>query len=162
MNPHVLIESPVPTNPTKGALSLYVKVADYCAKRRIPISAYGMHNPRMNRVNFVGNPDSRQLLELYKRATILVKATQYDAQSTAPYEAMANGCVVVRGIIAGDDGIPAFRTGYSEHEVIEGLQQIIDNPTLAAELQANGYEFIEQNSDWVEALKIVNQIITEQ
>ena len=59
-------------------------------------------------------PSLAQLNELYERATILIKATKYDARSCAPMEAMTKGTVTVRGIIEGDDDLIDEKTFHDE------------------------------------------------
>lgn len=71
-------------------------------------------------------PDLKTMNELYERATIMIKASRYDARSCAPLEAMTKGTVTVRAVIQGDDDLTdsfpngnCFRCGYDENELYE-------------------------------------------
>jgi glycosyltransferase involved in cell wall biosynthesis len=50
-------------------------------------------------------PDLEVLNSLYRRASILLKATRYDFRSCAPMEAMTKGTVTVRACYKGDDDL---------------------------------------------------------
>jgi hypothetical protein len=71
---------------------------------------------------YIQSPTLEQLNELYRQASILVKATRYDSRALSPIEAATKGCVTVRGIIHGDDylvnGVNCYRVGYDYDEVL--------------------------------------------
>ena len=96
---------------------------------------------------------------LYEEATILLKATKYDARSTAPMEAMTKGTVTVRGIIEGDDDLNetnSFKVGYNLEEVYSAVMESLT--TDISEKRENCYKHIETYS-WDYWMTKINNII---
>jgi glycosyltransferase involved in cell wall biosynthesis len=65
-------------------------------------------------------PTAEKLIEINKRAHIMLKASMYDARSCAPVEALASGAIPVRAIMHGDDdlihGVNCLRSAYGSEE----------------------------------------------
>ena len=104
----VLIEGWNPGNATKDIDGIGPSVARRLKADGYTIIGYGRDEPKQHRHvldEYHVSPDLETLNRLYSAATILVKATKYDARSCAPIEAMTKGTVTARAIIEGDDDL---------------------------------------------------------
>ena len=113
----ILLESPEPTNYTKDTERLAIQVAKILKERGYIIKGFGLKEPKDRIFNeFVVKPDLKTINRLYQEATLMLKATKYDARSTAPIEAGTKGTLTIRAIIEGDDDLNetnSFKVGYS-------------------------------------------------
>jgi len=127
----ILLESPEPTNVTKDAEKLAVQVAKMLRDRGYRIIGYGMLKPKDNIYDkYIVQPSLQQMNDLYEEATIMIKATKYDARSTAPLEAGTKGTVTVRGIIEGDDDLTeenSYKVGYSVDKLYDAAMFALQN-----------------------------------
>lgn len=107
-------------------------------------------------------PSGAELVQLYQRATIMVKASRYDARSCAPVEAMACGTVTARALTRGDDdlyhGINCLRCGYDEEELFGIASRLIEDNGLHLALQARGLRYRQEWLDWERWIQVIEDI----
>jgi len=107
-------------------------------------------------------PDLQTLNSLYERATILVKATKYDARALAPMEGMTKGTVTARAIVHGDDDlindVTALRCAYDEESLYQTSRRLLDDHELRGQLSENCLEYV-QKFNWDYYMKQVMEII---
>jgi glycosyltransferase involved in cell wall biosynthesis len=107
-------------------------------------------------------PTQAQLVELYQRSHIILKASLLDARSCAPVEAIACGCVPVRAIRHGDDDIlhlyNALRTEYAEEPFYQAAKRLIERPVIRNVLRANGLKYRTEQLDWNKQMAIIEDI----
>ena len=107
-------------------------------------------------------PDLKTLNSLYERATILVKATKYDARALAPMEAMTKATVTARAIVNGDDDrindVTALRCAYEEEALYQTSRRLLDDHELRMRLSENCVEYVQKFS-WDYYMKQVTDII---
>lgn len=156
----ILLESPEPTNWTKDINKLAIKVAERLAFEGYIIKGYGFKQPSEKIfTEFHVKPSLETLNKLYEEATILLKATKYDARSTAPMEAMTKGTVTVRGIIEGDDDLNesnSFRCGYDFNELYLTTKKALTSDLT--EKRQNCIQYVQQYS-WDYWMEKINTII---
>lgn len=111
---------------------------------------------------FYCKPDLARMNDLYERATIMIKASKYDARSCSPVEAMTKGTVTARAIVQGDDDLiqqqNCMRVGYNEHDlyvIAKGLLRM-NRPTQYEE----ACRLHVQKYSWDYWMKCVETIIT--
>jgi glycosyltransferase involved in cell wall biosynthesis len=156
----VLLESPIPINPTKDKFQLALKVARRLQERGYKIKGYG--TMPLNEFEYYQCPDLKTLNKLYREATILLKATVYDFRSTAPLEAGTKGCVTVRGIVKGDDdlfnNVNCLRVGYNEEELFNAALKVLEDDELRNRLADNMFTHLKTYT-WEYWGKKFNEII---
>lgn len=107
-------------------------------------------------------PSLPELVSLYQRSHILLKASLLDARSCAPVEAMACGCVPVRAIQHGDDdlihGYNCLRSEYSEKALYENAKRLIQDRRQLIWLMKNGKTYREQWLSWTNWMSIIESI----
>lgn len=107
---------------------------------------------------------TEKLVEIYQRATFVIKASMYDARSTAPVEAMACGVPTARAIYLGDDdlyhGINAFVCGYNYEELLGISRRMAEDENLRKRLSDNGLEYRGAWLSWDYWLGIVEEIVS--
>ena len=140
----VLLESPIPSNAAKDIDKIGLRVAEQLRADGYRIISYGLlpMNGESNLVDeFHLKPSLEKLNDLYSEATIMIKATRYDARSTAPLEAMTKGCVTARALTYGDDdlihGVNCLRSGYNEDDLYDNAKQLLTNESLRKQLSEN-------------------------
>lgn len=108
-------------------------------------------------------PDLAAMNDLYERATIMIKATRYDARSCAPMEAMTKGTVTARAVIEGDDdlehNVNCLRSGYNEDELYQNAKRLLTDHTLRHSLSIFGRAHVRKYS-WDYWMNKVNDILT--
>lgn len=162
----VLLESPDSHNPTKDADHLALKLAGELKRKGYMVLGYGakpLITLRNNITNYSINPDLSTINKLYRQASILIKATKFDARALAPLEAMTKGCITSRSINSGDDdllnNVNAMVCKYDYNELKEQTFELLENHEKRRNLTENGLNFIAEQT-WEKALEPVNQIIT--
>ena len=158
----ILLESPEPTNFCKDVDKIAVKVAMRLKNEGYIIKGFGI-KPTNDSIydEYIINPDLGTMNRLYEEATIMVKATRYDARSTAPLEAMTKGTVTVRGIIEGDDDLNAsnsFKTAYNYDKVYESAKYALENKEEREKRAKAGLEYV-QTYTWDYWMNQINQIL---
>jgi glycosyltransferase involved in cell wall biosynthesis len=164
-NNHILVEGWESTNPTKDFNHIAAKVAKKLKKDGYNIIVYSnvdLYTLKDVPDEFYKNPSISKLNELYNKAAILIKASQYDARSCSPMEAMTKGTPTVRAITKGDDdlidGYNAIIVPYDETSLYNAATNLLNNKILMDNLSINCLNYVEAfNWDfWVDE---INQII---
>ena len=155
------------SNPTKDIDYVGAQVAERLRDEGYRIIAYGARRLKhLRRVphQYIEKPSLQQLNELYMRATIMIKATRYDARSTSPIEAMTKGTVTARAIIEGDDDleheINCLKVGYNVRDLHAAALRLLRDADLRNRLAKNCADHIEVNCDWDKTMFEINEIIT--
>jgi glycosyltransferase involved in cell wall biosynthesis len=131
----ILIEGWEASNAAKDTSHIGPKVAAKMkAKHGTKIIAYGFQPiATMKEVcdEYHYRPSLQEINKLYERATLLLKATRYDATALSPMEASVKGCPVVRSIIEGDDWLidrdNCIRVGYTVPETTVATELMLLN-----------------------------------
>ena len=149
----ILVEGWNASNPSKDVDSLGPNVAAELKLRGYTVLAYGTAPPRILSgvpSEYIVNPTTSQMNDLYRRATILVKATKYDARSCSPMEAMTKGTVTARAIIQGDDdladGYNCLRVGYNEEDLYQAAVRLLEDGELRSRLAWNCLQYVQDYS----------------
>lgn len=107
-------------------------------------------------------PSLHQMNELYSRAKILLKATKYDARSTAPMEAMTKGTPTARAIIQGDDdlidGVNCRKVEYNVEKLYEAAKFLLTDTTSYDIISNECINYISKMG-WEEKIKEINNIL---
>lgn len=164
----VLVENWESTNPTKDAKNIGPKVAERLRADGYRIVSYGA-KPAQTLRNVLHEyhvqPNLSKLNELYEKATILIKATKYDARSTAPIEAMTKGTATARAIIRGDDDLihehNCLKVAYEEDELYQAAKRLLKDERLRSRLSENCIRHVKENCNWDKVIDHVNEIISE-
>jgi len=158
------LESPEPTNMAKDTEKIAVQVAKNLKEKGWIIKGYGL-KPTKDRIydEYVVRPELDTLNRLYEEATIMLKATKYDARSTAPLEAGTKGTVTIRGVIDGDDDLNddnSFRTGYSYDKLFDATMYAISHPEELKQ-KANNIRKHTETYTWDYWMDRINQILIQ-
>ncbi len=160
----VLIEGWECYNNAKDVDYIAHYVAKELKKRGYTIIAFSQFPIRTNKHiphEYYCKPDLKKINELYERATILIKASKYDARSCAPMEAMAKGTVTARAIHNGDDDLNdgnSIVTGYDKKQILLAAQVLLGNEEILCMKRDGCYDHIEKYS-WDYWMNIINEII---
>lgn len=164
----ILVEGWVSTNPSKDPDHIGPKVAVRLREEfGVKVLAYSqcLNSTKYKPDEFYHRPSLKEMNELYERATILVKATKYDARSCAPMEAMTKGTATARAIMEGDDDlihdVNCLKSAYNEDELYRNARMLLENQTVRNRLADAGREHVQKYS-WDYWMKEVNRIYTCQ
>lgn len=161
-NKVILLESPEPTNMAKDTEKLAVQVAKNLIEKGWTVKGYGLKHPKDKiYTEFIVNPDLAQINRLYEEATLMIKATKYDARSTAPMEAMTKGTVTIRGIIEGDDDLNdqnSYKTGYSVDKIYDAALFAINHPKDLEQKRQNALKYVQEHN-WDYWMAKINEIL---
>lgn len=147
---YVLLESPMSTNPVKDTDGVALRVAAKLKQKHgVRVIGYGANDVKaMMFSKYATRPDLATMNELYSTASILIKATKYDARALAPMEAMTKMCVTARGIINGDDdlihNVTALRCGYDHRELYEISERLLLDSQLRESLSENCLNYVQK------------------
>lgn len=162
----VLVEGLEPGNPAKDTDRIGSKVALKLKREGYDIIAYGQTPPKLYGhvpCEFHQSPSLEKLNELYERATILLKASKYDARSCSPIEAATKGTVTARAIINGDDdlinNVNCLKVGYSEQSLYKAAKKLLTDKENYYRLQSGLKDLLKQN-DWDIWIKKIHEIIS--
>lgn len=160
----ILLESPEPTNYSKDTERIAIQVAKVLKERGYIIKGFGLKEPK-DRIfdEFVLRPDLNTMNRLYEEATLLIKATKYDARSTAPLEAGTKGTVTIRAIIEGDDDLNdtnSYKTGYSMDKLYDATMFALEHKDQTNE-KANNIRNYVQTFNWDYWMNQINEILTK-
>lgn len=107
-------------------------------------------------------PSLKQMNDLYSRAKILLKATKYDARSTAPMEAMTKGTVTARAVIEGDDdlidGVNCRKVNYDVEELYNAAKYLLTNDAQRDIMVNECINYISK-MDWDKKILEINEIL---
>jgi len=162
----ILIEGWEPTNPSKDIDNLAPRVAAKLKKMKYKILAYS-NRPLKTFAEipdeYYHNPDLKTMNDLYDRATILVKATKYDARSCAPMEAMTKGTPTVRAINYGDDDLindfNCVKVLYNERQLYEGIINLLKDKDKYEYMSSHCLNYV-KTITWDFWMGEVNKIIS--
>jgi glycosyltransferase involved in cell wall biosynthesis len=161
----VLIEGWESTNPSKDIKNIAAKTAKKLKKHGYKIIVYSNANLQTLKNipdEFYYKPSLYKLNELYTKATIMIKASQYDARSCSPMEAMTKGTPIVRSIINGDDdlinGYNCIRVDYDETKLYNAAMDLLNNKILMENISINCLNYIEAFT-WDFWINEINEII---
>lgn len=106
-------------------------------------------------------PTLEKMNELYERATILIKATKYDARACAPMEAMTKGTVTARAILKGDDDliheVNCLKSDYNESMLYNNARMLLENESLRKRLTEACCKHVQKYS-WDYWMNEINKI----
>lgn len=161
----VLVEGWENGNPTKDVDHLGPKVAKRLKADGYHILAYSAL-PLKTMPDAVDEyfekPTLEELNDLYRSASILIKATKCDARACAPMEAMTKGTVTVRAIERGDDDLysaNSVRCSYDEKELYDSAKMLLEEDDWREGLAAACVRHVQENS-WEYWMPIINKILT--
>ena len=161
----ILLESPEPTNHTKDTERLAIQVAKILKERGYIIKGFGLKEPTDKVFDeFVLKPDLATMNRLYEEATLLIKATKYDARSTAPLEAGTKGTVTIRAITEGDDDLNetnSFKVGYSVDKLYDATMFALSNQNELNK-RANSIRSYVQIHTWDYWMTKINEILCQE
>lgn len=144
------------SNPAKDISQLGPKVAQHVKQkygaRVIAMSQFPNWTYQDVPDEYIEKPDQQTWVRTMQRGHLMIKASRYDARSTAPVEAMACGAPTARALVEGDDDLiheyNCFRGGYSLDELIEHAERLIEDSEVRATLAANGLKYRQQYLSW--------------
>ncbi len=161
----ILVEGWEHNNSSKDHIYLGPTVAEELKKRGKKIIAFSqkplVHFPKVPHEYYV-KPDLKTMNELYDRATILIKASRFDARSCSPMEAMTKGTPTARAIIKGDDDLMNYynclRSGYDYQLLLSNCWKLLTNHALYSNIQKNCLDYVQRFS-WDIIMNQINSII---
>ena len=157
-----LLESPEPTNMAKDTEKIAVQIAKNLIEKGWTIKGFGLQAAKDNiYTEYFTKPSLETMNRLYDEATIMIKATRYDARSTAPLEAGTKGTVTIRAIIEGDDDLNdsnSFKTGYSYDKLFDATMFAINNPEQLKQRSENIKAYV-QTYTWDYWMYKINEIL---
>lgn len=163
----ILVEGWNNNNPAKDTDNIGPAVAQALKKKGYKVLAYGFHPlTKFHHAvdEYYYRPDLATMNQLYEDATILIKATKYDARALSPIEAMTKGTVTARAIIKGDDdlrhGINCLRTGYDGGKLYEISLQLLEDETLRNYLSDQCINYVQEHCNWDKIIDKINKILT--
>ena len=163
----VLVEGWESSNPSKDTYGIGPKVAERLRAEGYRILAYS-HLPLSRFVDvpheYYLRPTIERLNDLYRRASILIKASRYDSRSCSPMEAMTKGCVTARAISIGDDDlvddINCLRVDYNDEPgLYAAAKTLLTGRSLLARLRTNCLEYVQEHS-WDYWMPQIEEILT--
>jgi glycosyltransferase involved in cell wall biosynthesis len=163
---YVLVEGWNALNPSKDSARIAPRVAGRLKEKGYKILAYSQQkciDYRKISDVFHVKPRQAKKNDLYRRATILLKASHYDARACAPVEAMTKGTVTARAITYGDDDLVheknCLRTPYNESDLYESALRLLEDTKLRNRLKRNCYKHLKSNS-WDRWIPEIENILT--
>lgn len=162
----VLVEGWECTNQAKDVDNIAPKVAKRLKEEGYYIIAYSAQPLKtMPDVphEYHCKPSLEKMNELYERATILLKASKYDARSCAPVEAMTKGTATARVIQFGDDDLideyNCLRDYYNQDRLYLNSLQLLKNVELRKTLSKNCLQYVQTECNWQTIMNQINEIL---
>ena len=163
----VLVEGWEGYNPAKDIDQIGPAVASMLKADGYTILAYGQtpiktmpHVPH----KYYCCPNIKLINYLYEKATILIKASRYDARSCSPVEAMAKNTVTARAIVEGDDDLidmfNCLKVGYDVRLLYQASINLLQNNSLRETLAGNAVNYLLDNT-WDIWMKKINDILCQ-
>lgn len=161
----ILVEGWEGYNPAKDIENIGPRVAARLKAEGYTILAYGQTPiktmPEACDKYFL-LPDLKTINYLYEKATILIKASRYDARACAPVECMTKGTVTARAIIAGDDdlrhGWNSLVCKYDQQALYFNCKELLTNNSHRNYLAANCLTHV-QSYSWDYWMEKINNIL---
>lgn len=162
----VLIEGWEGYNPAKDTDHVAPRVAARLKSQGYRILAYGQVPLKTMPdacSQYYQQPDLKTINHLYEKATILIKASRYDARSCAPVEAMTKATVTARAIVKGDDDltnhINCRRVDYNVDSLYTIATDLLTNEVERIALAKNCLRYVKEHS-WDYWMERINKILT--
>lgn len=163
----VLVEGWEGYNPTKDVDMIAPKVAKRLKNEGYTVYAYGqgaLQTMPEAVTQYFQLPDLPTMNWLYQQATILIKASRFDARSCSPMEAMTKGTVTARAIEMGDDDLidrfNCIRCRYDEHLLYANCIELLSGETdIREQLAINCRNYVTSYS-WDYWIHLINRILT--
>lgn len=163
----VLVEGWEASNPAKDIQSIGPQVAQRLKADGFIIKSFGFHTlTTLSEVpnEYYSNPSIEVINNLYREATILVKATRLDARALSPVEAMTKGTVTVRSIIYGDDDLIAgdncVKVPYNEDLLYFAAKNMLEDQTSREIISKRAIEYAKKKLQWEPIIIKLNQILS--
>lgn len=163
----VLVEGWEAGNPTKDIRHLGPAVAQILRRKGIRILAYGAADIRTNRWvphEYVKRPSLAVMNQMYRQASVLIKASLCDARSCSPMEAMTKGTVTARAINDGDDDlvhrVNCLRSRYELAPLQQNAEKLLADGELRQNLANTCLGYVQQLS-WDYWMHQINHIISQ-
>ena len=161
----ILVEGWNALNPTKDVDRIAPRVASILKQRGYRILAYSQ-TPLKDYPDaadgFYCLPTIEELNFLYRRASILLKASRFDARSCSPMEAMTKGTVTVRAIEKGDDDLCGWyncvRVPYDFQALLAGAETLLGSSQLWEKLSVECLKYVEKNS-WDRSMPRIEELL---
>lgn len=154
----ILLESPFSPNPVKDTDLLAYKVAKKIKDEdpSIEIIGYGATPGKglyhLHLTEYFVNPSVETIDSLYSAATILVKATKYDARALSPVEAGTKRTVTARAITLGDDDLVdnenCLRCEYEYSDLLDITRSLMYNIPLRNALGLAIQQDVKNKLNW--------------
>lgn len=168
----ILVEGWECTNPSKDSDNIGPKVAEALKDEGYTIIAYSQKKLKtMASIphEYYCRPSMEVLNSLYERASIMIKASNFDARSCSPLEAMTKGCVTVRAINLGDDDLEhcvnCLRGQYNEKQLLDICEYLLTNPERNREhlkyLSQKARLWVQEHCNWDNIMPSINSILTQ-
>lgn len=165
---YILVEGWHNYNPCKDVDRLAPKVAARLKKeRKIRIVGYGVVPPTdyldvLDEFHLC--PTLPKMLQLYRGAKFLLKASMYDARSCSPVEAMALGVPTVRALHKGDDdligGFNCYRSDYNEQNLFYEAERMFV-PGGGFFYYTNMHTYAEEFLSWEPHIDYIERVLLE-
>lgn len=162
----ILVEGWECGNPSKDIENIGPKVAAKLKAEGYKIIAYSQKKLKTMPTipdEYYCRPSLEVMNSLYERATIMIKASKYDARSCSPLEAMTKGCIPVRALDRGDDdltsGLNCLRTLYSEKALYESCKYFFERIGLPKNLSFKSRLWVQENCNWDIIIRQINSIL---
>jgi len=161
----ILLESPFSRNPAKDTDRLASKVIFRLKSEGYNIIGYGSDDldSRYPLDEYIMRPSLEDMNRMYEEASILVKATKWDARALSPVEAMTKGCVTARAIIQGDDdlmhGVNCLRSGYDENELYENSSFLLKNQDYLSLISGACGAYVQLHCNWETIIPQLEKIL---
>lgn len=165
----ILLEGCFNNNPAKDVDRIAYKTAMRLRKEfGFTVKAYGFDLPNIEASmldEYICRPSLTEMNRLYEEATILLKATKYDARALSPVESMTKGTVTVRSIIMGDDdliqGYNCLRGNYNNpDQFLQFAKSILEHTPQREKLAKNCIQYVQEQCNWDTIIDKLNKILT--
>jgi len=158
----VLIEGPM-TIPFKGVAEAYAAVAPLDCEIWI-VSSAGRPDSNWRVDRFFERVLFNDMRKIYSSCDILLKMSRIESFSYPPLEAMACGCSVVVGKVAGSieyviDGVNALVVDQGDIEgAREAVKRLIEDSSLRGKLTKAGFDTVKKWS-WSRSFEVMQKIV---
>ncbi len=128
---------------------------DFGAKDKLELQAKRLG--LQNRVHFLGQLTTAELIGAYQHADLFVHPSYYEAFGLVIAESLAAGTpVVARNIAAIPFVAPHQKTGLlfnNQPELYQSLKEVLANPPLREKFSQQGRHHVQQNFTWEKSIK---------
>ncbi|MCB0796791.1 MAG: glycosyltransferase [Chitinophagales bacterium] len=165
-NPVVLVEGLQPGNPSKDASRQAWRVARALMREGVTVTGYGMKALHGISINgeYIVKPSLEDMNRLYREASLMLKASIYDARSCAPMEALSKCTPTVRAINKGDDdlrdGFNCVKMRYGNSAaMLKAAKELLSDHERRRQLGINGLSVL---PSWEVIMSGIRKIIEHE